>query len=46
MTKYHQQAQARAAKRKTYRADLKQDQQGMFTLKAQKQPKKTPKGAD
>jgi hypothetical protein len=46
MTKYHQQAQARAAKRKTYRADLKQDQQGMFTLKSQKPPKKTPKGAD
>lgn len=32
MTKYHQQAQATNNKRKTWRAEIKQDKKGMFTL--------------
>jgi|TARA_B100000073_G_C23738323_1_gene572936 hypothetical protein len=32
MTKYHQQAQATNNKRTIYRAELKQDNKGMFTL--------------
>tara|TARA_Y100000361_G_scaffold90804_1_gene80830 strand:- start:3588 stop:3731 length:144 start_codon:yes stop_codon:yes gene_type:complete len=32
MTKYHQQAQATNQKRKVWRAEVKQDDKGMFTL--------------
>lgn len=32
MTKYHQQAQATNKKRTTWRANIKQDDKGMFTL--------------
>ena len=35
-TKYHQQAQARAQKRTAYRAELKQDKKGAYTLVPEK----------
>ena len=36
MTKYHQQAQARNQKRFTYRAELKQDEKGSYTVTPEK----------
>jgi len=41
MTKYHQQAQATNNKRKIWRAELKQDDKGMFTLTPSKTEKQT-----
>ena len=41
MTKYHQQAQATNNKRKIWRAELKQDDKGMFTLTPSETEKKT-----
>ena len=35
-TKYHTQAQARAQKRTAYRAELKQDKKGAYTLVPEK----------
>ena len=35
-TKYHQQAQARANKRKVWRAEIKQETNGSFTLTPEK----------
>ena len=43
MTKYHQQAQATNNKRTNYRAELNQDDKGMFTLTPEKVHKDTPK---
>jgi len=40
MTKYHQQAQATNKKRTTWRANIKQDDKGMFTLKTVKTEKR------
>ncbi len=36
MTKYHQQAQARANKHKVWRAEIKQEKNGSFTLTPEK----------
>ena len=36
MTKYHQQAQARSKKRISWRAELKQDKGGSYTLVPEK----------